>query len=153
MTDTPRSATPEPHPWENHDDSCECHIGICMDCGCTNEVRSIPQDDPAAGWSVEERQGDDGSWSVVSTALPGLVVAGATREEAWRQWPEAVESWASTANEGRVKAERARAAERRAVLAELLDFFDAQMTKADWCSREEIYAALEWAETQGSATP
>lgn len=29
--------------WDPHDDSCECHIGICGDCGCTNEMpkRSI----------------------------------------------------------------------------------------------------------------
>jgi hypothetical protein len=32
------------HRSENHDDSCECHIGICMECGCTNEV---PRPQPA----------------------------------------------------------------------------------------------------------
>ena len=28
--------------WEAHDDSCACHIGICMDCGCTNEAEARP---------------------------------------------------------------------------------------------------------------
>ena len=32
--------------WEQHDDSCECHIGICADCGCTNEARAAPQERP-----------------------------------------------------------------------------------------------------------
>jgi hypothetical protein len=33
----PDKVTPEPlHPWEDHDDSCHCHIGICPDCGCTS---------------------------------------------------------------------------------------------------------------------
>ena len=57
-------------------------------------------------WSVEEQQEEDGSWSIVSTVLPGLVVGADTREEAWAMWPEAVESWASGANDARVAAER-----------------------------------------------
>ena len=33
--------TPDrPHPWDQHDDSCDCHIGICSKCGCTNEAEA-----------------------------------------------------------------------------------------------------------------
>lgn len=31
--------------WDNCDGSCDCHQGICMDCGCTNET---PEPSPAA---------------------------------------------------------------------------------------------------------
>lgn len=43
----PVSGKPHTEPrtpgWEPHDDSCDCHIGICMKCGCTNEVEAIPR--------------------------------------------------------------------------------------------------------------
>lgn len=68
---------------------------------CDRKLTEASRPAPRSGWSVEEREEEDGSWSIVSTALPGLVVAGATREGAWSMWPEVVELWASTANDAR----------------------------------------------------
>src|SRR5574338_162118 len=48
-----RPAT-EPHPWENHDDSCQCHITICADCGCTNEIVPAEAAQGAAPLTIEE---------------------------------------------------------------------------------------------------
>lgn len=70
----------------------------------------------AKGWHVTETAEEDGSWSIVSDEMPGLVVAGDNRADAWRQWPEVVELWASAANEMRVESERGRAADRRATV-------------------------------------
>ena len=58
------------------------------------------------GWTVNEGKDDDGSYFIESKVMPGCVVGADTRDEAWSQWPEVVELWASTANENRVKAER-----------------------------------------------
>jgi hypothetical protein len=43
--DTPR--TEAGHPWDKHDDSCDCHIGICGDCGCTNEYSEASATPPS----------------------------------------------------------------------------------------------------------
>lgn len=54
----------EGHAWENHDDSCECHITICPDCGCTNETVPPLMNTPIDGGLLEQ--------SIRATGSPGL---------------------------------------------------------------------------------
>lgn len=76
------------HPWLNHNDSCDCHIGICMDCGCTNEV--------GAGRAVQDGL-DPLLTEIVRNGVPpdALMVPdwGPANENLYRWWHE---QWAPT---------------------------------------------------------